>query len=80
MNSASQYQYQMCSCPKTHPEAVFRPHLASGSLRFKKCPALILKYENAAQIWINSEGMRSTSQKMSRNPCDPSPTCNLAAS
>ena len=44
MNSASQYQYHMCSCPKTHPEAVFRPHLASDSLRFKKCPALILKY------------------------------------
>ena len=52
--------FQMCLCSKI----ILSPHLASCSLWFKKCPRLVPKYENTAQMWLISKAMRSKSQNM----------------
>ena len=48
-------KYHMCICSKNHLEAVFRPHLASGGLRFEKSFSLALKYENIAELFVISK-------------------------
>ena len=52
-----------CVNVKNNLGAFLRSNLASGGLRFEKCPTLVANYWNTAQMWMMSEGMRLIAQE-----------------